>query len=372
MGRGWNRIPTVGGNWFIAFFGGVYLALGIQHTFLDATSGESLLSDLTDFTIIAVPSLTLLYGGYQLPKSEIDPDTYPRIVAWCLAGFGLILCVLVLLHLEPGITFRYPSWSTTFSTAVGTVGGFLIGVYDARAITQARQLQQQREQLKHQQQELQRQSRELQHQNERLESFASLLAHELRNPLSIAQIYQQQAANGDHRAAEEVEAALARIKEMVEVILVIARGEDTEIDRQVVTLANIAEDACADIDVPKAELIVETDHTLLANPIHLRHLLENLFTNAVEHANESVTIRVGSLPSGFYVEDDGPGIPEADRDQIFEAGYTTDGTGFGLMFVAELAEVYGWNYAITEGADGGARFEFTDVDLAGVQERQQH
>ena len=182
-----------------------------------------------------------------------------------------------------------------------------------------------------------------------------MLAHELRNPLSIAQIYQQQAVDGGQHAAKEVETALTRIEEMVEVILVIARGEDADIDRQMVALAEVAKDVWADIDVPNANLVIETDHALLANPIHLRHFLENLFKNAVEHANDCVTIRIGSLPSGFYVE----------------AGYTTDGTGLGLMFVSELAEVYGWSYTITEGANGGARFEFTDIDLVGVKERQQ-
>ncbi|MFC4449989.1 ATP-binding protein [Halorussus aquaticus] len=108
------------------------------------------------------------------------------------------------------------------------------------------------------------------------------------------------------------------------------------------------------------------------NRIHFRHLLENLFTNAVEHADGCVTVRVGGLPSGFYVEDDGPGIPEAEREQVFEAGYTTDGIGFGLVFVAELADTYGWEYAITDGPDGGARFEFTGVDLVSATEGQRH
>lgn len=59
--------------------------------------------------------------------------------------------------------------------------------------------------------------------------------------------------------------------------------------------------------------------------------------------------------------------PESDeRDAVFEAGYTTaaeqGGTGLGLAFVQKLADVYGWEYAVTESAAGGARFEFTNVD----------
>ena len=63
---------------------------------------------------------------------------------------------------------------------------------------------------------------------------------------------------------------------------------------------------------------------------------------------------------GFYVADDGPGIPADSRDAVFEPGYTTaaEGTGFGLSIVAQVAEAHGWDVAITESADGGARFEF--------------
>ncbi|MFB6075189.1 MAG: sensor histidine kinase, partial [Haloarculaceae archaeon] len=83
--------------------------------------------------------------------------------------------------------------------------------------------------------------------------------------------------------------------------------------------------------------------------------------DAVEHGPDDVTVRVGSLADGFFVEDDGPGVPVAERDVVFEAGHSTreDGTGFGLAIVAEIADAHGWDVELTEGADGGARFEFT-------------
>jgi signal transduction histidine kinase len=68
---------------------------------------------------------------------------------------------------------------------------------------------------------------------------------------------------------------------------------------------------------------------------------------------------------GFYVADDGTGVPEADRDDVFDSGYSTTqaGTGFGLAIVAEIAEAHGWDIALTESEDGGARFEVTGVDV---------
>lgn len=72
-----------------------------------------------------------------------------------------------------------------------------------------------------------------------------------------------------------------------------------------------------------------------------------------------------SSVGGFYVADDGPGIPPEDRSAVFDEGYTTaadsGGSGLGLAFVQKLAEVYEWEYAVTESADGGARFEFRNI-----------
>ena len=111
-----------------------------------------------------------------------------------------------------------------------------------------------------------------------------------------------------------------------------------------------------------------TDRVVRADETYVRHLFENLLENAVEHGSADVTITVGELSSGFYVADDGVGIPEDDRETVFEAGYTTaeteGGTGVGLTFVQELAETYDWTCRVTESESDGARFEFADVAFA--------
>jgi len=65
-------------------------------------------------------------------------------------------------------------------------------------------------------------------------------------------------------------------------------------------------------------------------------------------------------------EVDGAGIPPGEREAVSEAGYTTavqeSGTGLGLAFVQELADVYGWECTATESDAGGARFEFRDAE----------
>jgi signal transduction histidine kinase len=77
------------------------------------------------------------------------------------------------------------------------------------------------------------------------------------------------------------------------------------------------------------------------------------------------TVRVGAIDrEGFYVEDDGPGISESERERVFETGYTTAsaGTGFGLAIVEGIAEAHDWEVAVTSSGDGGARFEVTGVE----------
>ena len=75
--------------------------------------------------------------------------------------------------------------------------------------------------------------------------------------------------------------------------------------------------------------------------------------------------QVGETDAGFYVEDDGPGIPADEREAIFDAGYSTraDGTGFGLSIVQRVVEAHEWEIAVTDGNEGGARFEITGVEF---------
>ena len=77
-----------------------------------------------------------------------------------------------------------------------------------------------------------------------------------------------------------------------------------------------------------------------------------------------MTVTVGNLSDGFYVADDGPGIPDTERDTVFNVGYSTtdDGTGFGLSIVQQVADSHGWHTRITDGPSDGARSEFTRVD----------
>ena len=105
---------------------------------------------------------------------------------------------------------------------------------------------------------------------------------------------------------------------------------------------------------------------MYADERRLQRLFENLYRNAVEHGGEDVTVTVGDIDGeGFFVADDGPGIPPDERDRVFQSGYSgdEDGTGFGLAIVERIVEAHGWAIHVTESDTGGARFEITGLEM---------
>ena len=206
----------------------------------------------------------------------------------------------------------------------------------------------------------------LERQNERLDSFASMLAHELRNPVAIGQIYANQLPpESSSDAVEYVAEAFERIEDMVDVMLVVARGQEAVSRGSSVALATAAQAAWEQVEAPEATLELDVDSAIEADETYVQHLFRNLFENSIEHGAPDVTVTVGELSNGFYVADDGPGIPAEEREAVFEPGFTTaagqGGTGLGLAFVSELADVYEWTCAVTDSPGSGARFEFDDV-----------
>jgi len=268
--------------------------------------------------------------------------------------------------------------------------------------------------------QLTRRERELARQNQRLDEFASVVSHDLRNPLNVAVgnlELAQVTVDDDH--LDRVDDALARMDELIDDLLTLARYGRTVDEVQSVDLRSVAEKAWATTDTEGAQLQFDGDPgTVQADASRLTQVFENLFRNSVEHSSTesrtksgdsvehsstenrrggagdsvehesaddlpttdgpetvdflrsgrgkatNVTITVGRTASGFYVADDGPGIPEAERDRVFETGYSTaaDGTGFGLNIVRTVAEAHGWRVVVTESSTGGARFEFTTAD----------
>jgi len=210
-----------------------------------------------------------------------------------------------------------------------------------------------------------RRERELNRQNERLEEFASIVSHDLRNPLNVAEgrleLYRR---TGDESELDTIAEMHERIAELIDEVLAFAR-EGSHIENPEWVDGNPqAWEAWEAVDTGDATLVQNWEYRIEADASRLVRLFENLFRNSAEHGGEDVTVEVGTLDgnAGFYVHDDGPGVPEEVRDDLFERGVSTadEGTGFGLAIVRAIAEAHGWTVELVE-SDDGARFEFTGV-----------
>lgn len=224
-------------------------------------------------------------------------------------------------------------------------------------IHRKRQLSSERDKLAAREEQLERQ-------NEQLEHFAGIVSHDLRNPLKVAEGHLELAREKhDNEDLEKVAQALERMYLLIDDLLELARAGNQVSGIETVDLPALSERSWANIDTRSATLHIQTTRSIEADQSRLLQLLENLFRNAIEHGGENVSVTVGALSDGFFIEDDGEGIAEADRDEIFEIGQSSnpDGTGFGLSIVRDIAEAHGWNVTLTESNAGGARFEFTDV-----------
>jgi PAS domain S-box-containing protein len=284
------------------------------------------------------------------------------------------------------LTYDLPSGEVTYDLTVeplrdesGTIVGLTAAALD---VTESRRRKQ----------ELEERTREFRDQNDRLDRFTAILAHDLRNPLAVARGRTSllDVPDDQQEHVEAIRRAHDRIESLIDDVLSLAREGRPADDLEPVSLTRVATAAWEQIDADGVALDVDTDQEVAANEGRLQQLFENLFRNSVEHgstnsrleADDSVehgstgehqaddgggpattVVRVGDLAdgSGFFVEDNGPGIPPAERERVFEYGHSTgaEGTGLGLAIVQQIAEAHGWTVAAVESPSGGARFEIS-------------
>ncbi|WP_435362688.1 histidine kinase N-terminal 7TM domain-containing protein [Haloarchaeobius sp. DYHT-AS-18] len=228
-----------------------------------------------------------------------------------------------------------------------------------------------------------RRERELVRTNERLDEFASLVSHDLRNPLNVAEGHLGLAIEtGSEDSLHVVREEHERMRDIIDDVLALARDGKAVTDPAPVSIREVARDAWTNVDTGDAGFVAEDDLTIPADRTRLLALFENLFRNSVEHgvrrttgeagdsvehgaqraAGEALTVTVSRCGAGFAVADDGPGIPVDAHEEVFASGYTTSasGTGFGLAIVQSIADAHGWAVRLDPDADG-ARFQFDTV-----------
>ena len=205
--------------------------------------------------------------------------------------------------------------------------------------------------------------------NRQLESLASVLSHDLRNPLAIARGYTDLTQEtGDLSLLQKVEVAHERMEELVDSLLLLARRGHAIGQTEPVALVTSAYAAWESVATGEATFDIGTDlETVIADRVRLQQLFENLFRNSVEHGGNDVTVTVrrSETGDGFVVADDGPGIPGLDEPLALAAYLDQSNTteGLGLKIVNAIAEAHGWKPTVAPREHGGVRFEF-DVGTA--------
>ena len=199
-----------------------------------------------------------------------------------------------------------------------------------------------------------------------LESQRQLLSavgHDLRTPITAMRISLEFVEDDELR--ERLQHSLDELQELTEAVLSAARGTGGEVKRNV-DLAALIESLCADLD-DLGEPVKWKAHTsapLSCRPNEIRRAVRNLVENAVSYGgNASVELAQNGDGYEIVVEDDGPGIPEAEQRRVFEPfvrlessrNEDTGGTGLGLTLVKAIAEGHGGGVTLENRAGGGLR-----------------
>ncbi|MCL9813209.1 sensor histidine kinase [Natranaeroarchaeum aerophilus] len=201
---------------------------------------------------------------------------------------------------------------------------------------------------------------------ERIEEVASVVSHDLQNPLTIANGYLSRArSHGDEEYFDHVEDALDEIRAISEEVVGLARlGQPVE-RTESVDFGTVVEACWSERSPEHGELVLESADPIQCDGNRLRSLLDRLFDNAIRHGGEDVTVTVGTTENGFFLADTGPGVTEGEHEAVLEAGYSTvqQRPGLGLTIVRAIAQAHGWSLSLSESEEGGLRVDISGADL---------
>jgi len=207
--------------------------------------------------------------------------------------------------------------------------------------------------------------------NEKLEVVGGLTRHDVRNKLSTVQgriFLAKQKLSGNVEAEEDLVEAQRAIVEAERILSFAGEYENLGMEELTyVSIGNNVKEAVSLLPGAGAELegIKITDDCegmcVLADSM-LRQLFYNLIDNSVKHGGHVSQIRIGCETGKknlkLLYEDNGVGVPKAEREKIFEKGYGK-GSGYGLYLIKKMCEVYGWNIKETGKQGKGAQFTIT-------------
>jgi signal transduction histidine kinase len=215
--------------------------------------------------------------------------------------------------------------------------------------------------------------------------FVADASHELRSPLTAIRTGLEVGLSHPDRAPWPQIAGRAvrqsqRLEDLIAQLLVLAKADAHQpaARRQPVDLAALLADLAATTPAPgiSIELSVPPGTATAGNCDDLSRMFRNLLDNAVRYARRRVLITAAARPDGTIVEiaDDGPGIPEEERERVFGRFVRLDASreqasgsaGLGLAIAREIAAAHGATIVLTEAPGGGTRAVVTVASTAGA------
>lgn len=390
----------------VYLFGVLFIVFALGQSSAKVTGGGEPAEALIDFLLISFAGVLVLLVGSWLPKADLTPELYPRIIGWCLGGVGVMLALLGLRAVHPGVTTSFSYGTRALSITIGSIAGLGIGIHEARAIARERtlverngELRRTRERLEQANGELTRVQGELEDaverleaSNERLDQFASTAAHDMQEPLRMVSQYldlleKRYADEFDEDATEYLEFAADgadRMQALVNDLLDYARVETKAKPFERVDLDAVLADVRTDLQVrireSGAEITADELPAVEGDAGQLRQLFQNLVQNAIEYSGDAPPrIHVGAERSGdewtVAVRDEGVGIDRDDQERIFElfqrlrTDGNQDGSGIGLALCHRIAEHHGGEIRVDSERGEGSTFSVTVSAVDPVENR---
>ncbi len=334
----------------------IWITLSDRFTLINATYAVGLLTTLPGI-------VGLVAGGVFLSRSSLSADQQFRVLKWALAGgvgFLLVNAVLIL-TMPPGNDLITVGWAR-WALSIGVGGGFLIGYYEARAVQRA--VKAERASI---------QARESEERREMLDYLNSLLRHEVLNTAAVISGYAdllKQRSDEDDPAYEYLDIIERQATELTGTtkdVRLLLQSIEEGTDLGPVDLTDVLEEELDKLEDRYGYVETEAalpDQVYVRADDLLKRVFSNLLNNAVEH-NESghpyVTVSVSPSPETVEVRvaDNGSGIPEAERDLLFETTTGKTDHGIGLTIVGRLIDRYGGDVELTETGPEGTVFTVT-------------
>ncbi|MCU4719404.1 sensor histidine kinase [Halapricum hydrolyticum] len=314
-------------------------------------------------------AVVVAVAGLLIWRCRLTAEQSGHVGFWWAVGTVVATATgfaLVLFEASSSVEAIYSTVIVAGNGASGGLGGLIVGWYDARRLRVATGRERERQRLADE--------------REKLALVNRIVRHDIGNDLQIiagaADVLERHVDPDGEDALERLQRTASEAIDLTERLRTFVTALEDEADLRPVAVQQIVRTqvdnlrerypgATVSLEQPVPDAAVQADE-LLATVLH------NLLSNAVTHNDSDdphviVTVEAGAETVGIRVEDDGPGIPEAERETLFERGELgpgSDGSGIGLYIVDMLVDRYGGSITVADSDAGGAAFE---VELLRVE-----